>query len=209
MNYFETIVNEAAAMPWVDWVATLTGIVYVILAARSNIWCWFWGIISCGLWAYASFAYYQLYLDAILQLFYVGMGFAGIFQWKYGGKNKKELAVNRIEWHQHLYILAFGAVLAIAFGYFFDEYTPAAATYMDAFTTVFAVITTFLLVRRVLENWIYWVVIDTLYIYLYGSRGALLFAGLMIIYTLIAITAFFRWKKEYQGGDSQKKREFI
>lgn len=197
MSFLETILKEAGDMSWVDWTATLTGIVYIILAARSNVWCWFWGIISCGLWAYASFVFYQLYLDAILQLFYVGMGIVGIYQWKYGGEHKERLPVKRLEGKQHFYILGIGTILALLFGYFFDEYTPAAATYLDAFTTIFAIITTFLLVRRILENWLYWLIIDGLYVYLYASRAAFLFAVLMILYIIVASVAFFRWRKEY------------
>ena len=196
-NFFDTVIQQAIGLSIIDWIATITALIYVVLAARSNIWCWFWGIISCSLWAYASFVFYQLYLDAILQVFYVAMAIIGFYQWKYGGENKAKLAVTRLEIKQHLYILAFGAILAIGFGYFFDEYTPAAATYLDAFTTIFAMITTILLVRRVLENWIYWVVIDAIYVYLYASRGAFLFALLMILYTVIAANAFYKWRKEY------------
>lgn len=59
---------------WYEWLALGTGIVYVLLAARQQRSCWYWGIVSCLLWAYADVYYYLLYLDAILQLFYVGMG---------------------------------------------------------------------------------------------------------------------------------------
>lgn len=199
INFLESILEEAAAMSWIDWTATITAVLYVVLAARSNIWCWFWGIISCGLWAYASFAFYQLYLDALLQLFYVVMGFIGIYQWKYGGQGKVSLSITRMRWNQHLAVLGSGTALALAFGYFFDEYTPAAATYLDAFTTIFAVLTTFLLVQRILENWIYWVIIDATYVYLYASRGAILFSVLMVVYVIIAAAAYFRWKREYLG----------
>ena len=196
-NFFDTLIQQAGELPIIEWVATITALVYVVLAARSNIWCWFWGIISCSLWAYASFTFYQLYLDALLQVFYVIMGGIGIYQWKFGGENKAKLPVTRLKMTQHLYILISGTILALGFGYFFDEYTPAAATYLDAFTTIFAVITTILLVRRILENWIYWVLIDAVYVYLYASRGAFLFALLMVLYTVIAANAFYKWRKEH------------
>lgn len=219
---FERIITEAAALSWVDWVVTITALVYVVLAARQNIWAWAWGIVSCALWAYASFFFYHLWLDALLQLFYVAMGFLGWYQWRNGRiekeasiireagkegilddwqtdsaiKRKKALSITQLTWRENLLIVVGGSLAALSFGYFFDVYTPAAATYLDAFVTVFSVITTFMLVQKKLDNWAYWVVIDAASIYLFASRGAYLFAFIMIIYTLIAANAFLQWRKK-------------
>jgi len=195
----EAILAEAAALSWVDWVVAITALIYVVLAAREQAWCWFWGIISCSLWAYASFAFYDLYLDALLQLFYVAMGFIGLYQWKYGGQAGQGLPVSRLSARQHLYILAGGTVATLLFGYFFDEYTPAAATYWDAFTTVFSVIATLILVRKVLDNWAYWIVTDLVYVGLYFSRGAYLFSLVMLVYIVIAAFALVSWAKQYHS----------
>ncbi len=198
---FQEILAEAAALSWVDWVATFTAIIYVVLAARGNIWCWAWGIISCSLWAYASFVFYELYLDALLQLFYVAMGFVGIYEWKYGGRAQEGLPISRLSINQHLQIIGGGTLAALLFGYFFDAYTPAAATYWDAFTTVFSIIATFILVRKVLDNWAYWIVVDAAYAGLYFSRGAYLFTFLMVVYVVIASLALRAWWREYQLSD--------
>jgi len=194
-SFFSQIIAEAAALSWVDWAATITAIFYVVLAARENIGGWVWGIISCSLWAYASFAFYDLWLDALLQIFYVAMGFAGLYRWKFGNKDQETLRITRMWWVHHLHVVLIGGLMAFFFGYFFDEYTPAAATYLDAFTTVFSVITTFILVQKKLENWLYWIVVDATYAYLYFSRGAYLFALLMVAYTIIAAIAFFNWRQ--------------
>jgi nicotinamide mononucleotide transporter len=194
-SFFSQIIAEAAALSWVDWAVTITAIIYVVLAARENVWGWAWGIVSCALWAYASFAFYDLWLDALLQLFYVAMGFAGLYRWKFGNKHQEILPITRMWWVHHLHVVLIGGLMAFFFGYFFDEYTPAAATYLDAFTTVFSVITTFILVQKKLENWLYWVVVDATYAYLYFSRGAYLFALLMVAYTIIAAFAFFDWRR--------------
>ncbi|MCB0547696.1 MAG: nicotinamide mononucleotide transporter [Phaeodactylibacter sp.] len=195
----ETILGEAAALSWVDWVVTITALIYVVLAARGQVWCWFWGIISCSLWAYASFVFYDLYLDALLQLFYVAMAVVGLYQWKYGGQSGEGLSISKLSFRQHLYILAGGTVAALLFGYFFDTYTPAAATYWDAFTTVFSVIATLILVRKVLDNWAYWIITDLIYVGLYFSRGAYLFALVMVVYVVIASFALVSWSKEYRN----------
>lgn len=195
LKFAEEIGQQALALGWVDWTVTITALVYVFLAARQQISAWWWGIVSCGLWAYASFVFYQLYLDALLQLFYVGMGFAGLYQWRYG-KQGKLLPVSRMNQREQAIILVTGTALAIPFGYFFDNYTQAAATYWDAFTTIFAVLATILLVQKKLENWLYWVVIDAIYVGLYASRGAYLFSAVMVVYVVIAGRAFLSWRRE-------------
>ena len=213
---FTELIKEALALGWLDWVVTITALVYVVLAARQKIWAWAWGIVSCALWAYASFFFYHLWLDALLQIFYVVMGFVGIYKWMgkrgdremgewgngriegLGNEGIEELRVTRLTAKQNAWIILGGSILALLFGYFFDVYTPAAATYLDAFVTVFSIITTFLLVQKKLDNWAYWVIIDGASIYLFASRGAYLFAGIMIIYTLIAAQAFWQWRKDYR-----------
>jgi nicotinamide mononucleotide transporter len=199
MDYIELIKAEADALSWVDWTATITAIIYVVLAARENAWCWFWGIISCSLWAYASFALYGLYLDALLQLFYVGMSAVGLYKWKWAtnAAGQTEKPITRLSSRQHFIYLFSGTALALSFGYLFGAYTPAAATYWDAFTTVFSVLATFMLVNKRLDNWAYWVVIDLAYAGLYANRGAYLFALLMIAYTIIAAVAYYRWLNEW------------
>lgn len=195
LSILQTIIQEAATFGWIDWLVTVTALIYVVLAARNNVWCWFWGIISCSFWAYASFMFYDLWLDALLQVFYVVMGFIGIYQWKYSTERKEGLTIQTMTGLHHIPIISLGLVLSYLFGYFFATYTAAAATYLDAFTTVFSVISTFLLVKKILENWLYWVVIDIVYLYLYASRGAYLFSLIMVIYVIVAVQGYFTWKK--------------
>ncbi len=196
MSFFTQLLADLTALGWIDWVVTITALIYVVLAARANVWGWAFGIVSCALWAYASFVLYDLYLDAFLQLFYVVMGGWGIYSWLYGGKNGQERAITQLLPGTHVALLLLGAILTFLFGYLFQTYTEAAATYWDAGTTMFSIIATFLLVRKHRENWLYWIIIDLCYAGLYYSRGALLFAVLMIIYTIIAWRAWIYWGKE-------------
>ena len=79
------------------------------------------------------------------------------------------------------------------------NYTSADFAYLDTFTTVFAVFATYMLAKKVLENWIYWVVIDTVSIYIYIQKGFYLTAVLFAIYTVLACVAYIQWKKEYKN----------
>ncbi len=200
MNHsvWNSIIEAILALQWTEAGAVVFGLIYVILAARKNYWCWYFGIVSCALWAYATFAYYQLYFDAILNIFYVIMGFWGLYQWKFGNDHQIEKPISSLGWNQNLKYIILGVLIALPFGYFFAAYTQAASTYLDSVTTVFAIVATFLTVYKILENWLYWIVVDILYVYLYITREAWLFALIFIIYIIIAIDGYISWRREYQ-----------
>ncbi len=196
------IIEQLQQLHWSEAGAVGFGIIYVILAARESVWCWVWGILSCLLWAWAAFSLYDLYVDAMLQWFYVGVSFVGIWQWLRGGAQAKVLKISRMRMQDHLLIISVGLVLTAIIGYFFDQYTQAAATYLDSFTTVFSIFATFMVIRKHLENWLYWIVIDGVYIFLYGKRGSVLFTALFVVYLIIAVVGWFEWKRKYEGqGD--------
>lgn len=202
---FQQFIQDLQLLGLIDWVVTLTALIYVILSARNNPLCWIFGIISCALWAYASYVYYDLYADALLQVFYVVMAFVGLYNWQNGNKvnngasenepsENSTLAINRASTQQHIIFIVIGIVSGLFIGYAFS-YTTAASTYYDALTTTFSIIATIMLVRRNIENWLYWIIIDLAYAGLYYSRGAILFAGLMIVYTVIAFFAYRHWQR--------------
>lgn len=199
MDIFAQAFEQARSFSWIDWTATITAIIYVVLAARENIWCWFWGIISCSLWAYASFVFYHLWMDALLQIFYIVMAFVGIYQWKSSQHNESVKLTTHLSLREHLFYWAFIIPATFLFGYFFANYTSAAATYADAFTTILSVAATIILVQKKLETWLYWILADSLYVWLYGRQGAYLFAILMVIYVVIATDGYFRWRRQMKN----------
>src|SRR5690606_23783949 len=85
-------------------------------------------------------------------------------------------------------------------GWLLTRYTGAAWPYLDSFTTWGSVLTTFLVVKKVLENWLYWIVIDSLSIYLYIDRGLYLTAGLFAAYLVIVVFGYFSWLNLYRAN---------
>ena len=135
----------------------------------------------------------QLYLETGLQIFYLFMAGYGYSQWK---KPKKELSIKSWSIIFHLKLIFIGIVVSIAFGKLAETYTNAALPLIDAFTTIFSLFATFMVTRKILENWIYWIVIDAVSIYLYYSRDLHLTAALFATYTIIAVFGYLSWKKE-------------
>ncbi|TAK37205.1 MAG: nicotinamide riboside transporter PnuC [Saprospiraceae bacterium] len=202
-HFLSLIAEQIQTQTWLDGAITVTALIYVWLAAKEKVWCWAWGIVSCSLWAWADFARYNLWVDGILQIFYVGMGAWGLYAWRFGGAGKKELSIRRLPWSSHLRILAAGAVLTLLLGLVFDRYTPTSLPYPDAFITAFSILSTFLTVRKVLENWLYWIAIDALAILLFAARDAVLIAFVMAVYAIIAIFGFITWRRRFAAQSEQ------
>jgi len=197
-----SIQTTAANLHWTEIGAVVFAIAYLILTARESVWCWFWGILSCTLWAYAAFFLYDLYVDALLQIFYIIISFLGLYQWLYGSSEKKALPITWLSRREHFGVIIVGLLATLFVGYSFSEYTSAAATYWDAFTTVFSIMITFMVIQKKIDNWLYWLVIDTVYVFLYWSRGGYLFALLFVAYLVIVVLGFFQWR----GQLAEEKR---
>ena len=95
-----------------------------------------------------------------------------------------------------------GAVLICSgiCGYLLSQNTSAAWPYVDSFTTFGAVVTTWMVTRKVLENWLYWLVVDAISIPLYLDRGLLLTAGLFAVYLVIVVFGYISWRQRYTGS---------
>jgi nicotinamide mononucleotide transporter len=190
------LLQQILAAGPLDWLAMLTSLTYVVLAARSNNWCWLFAAISTAVWAYQSYFEYNLVSDALLQVFYFIMAGVGLWRWQRSDQEGAVVPVVRMTVQEHALTIGGGLAGGLALGYFFSATMTAAATYPDAITTVFSIITTFLLVGRRLENWLYWVVIDIAYVWIYLSTGAALFGLMMVINVGVAVYGFSSWRKE-------------
>jgi len=171
--------------------AVFFSILYVILAVKESIWCWSAAAISVILYIYICYTA-QLYPETGLQVFYLLMAFYGYHQWN---KNDSTLKVQQWTTTKHLLILLLGASLTFLIGFYFTIYTNAAMPIVDSFTTVFSVFATYMVTKKVLGNWLYWIVIDIVSVYLYFSRDLHLTSLLFIMYTVIAIFGYFSWLK--------------
>lgn len=172
--------------------AVMFSIIYVILATKQNIWCWAFAAISVTLYTYICLNA-RLFAEAILQVFYLFMAAYGYYNWN---KSNSELEVKEWSISKHLLIILFGAIIVFFVGFYFSTYTNAKMPIVDSFTTIFSIIATYMITKKVLENWLYWIVIDIVSIYLYFSRDLHLTSLLFILYTIIAIFGYFAWLKK-------------
>jgi nicotinamide mononucleotide transporter len=121
-------------------------------------------------------------MEASLQIFYIFMGVYGWSQWK---SKQPEFVVNNWSSLSHFKAISLILLLTLSSGYLLDKHTEAALPFLDALTTWGAIIATYMVAKKLIENWIYWFVIDSISIFLFISRDlhltALLFAGYLVI----------------------------
>lgn len=169
---------------------------YLLLAARQNLWCWLCALISSLIYMYLMWQA-QLFMEIALNGFYAVMAIVGWQQWVRGGADHHGVNIISFRWWQHLVCLVVALVLAYANGLLMQRYTSAAWPFVDSFITWGSVLTTLLVVRKVLENWLYWVVLDGIAAAVYVDRGLYLTAALFMAYVVIVIFGYFRWRSQY------------
>ncbi len=175
----------------VEIISVVFGLLFLLLLMRENIWCWAFGIASSALSVYLFIAA-KLYSESILYAFYVIIGFYGWITWKRGGT---ELPV--IEWKR--WKLAIAGAIGIggsaALAWFFSTFTDANNPYLDASTTSFSFVASFLEAHKVLSTWWFWIAINGTSIYLYLLRDLQIYSGLMVVYFVLSIAGYLQWKK--------------
>jgi nicotinamide mononucleotide transporter len=164
---------------------------YLLLAIRQSLWCWPAALVSVAL-AMAVFFNARLYMESLLQVFYFGMAVYGWLQWDHGGAAHMGVAVHWWRPVTHVVTIALVLLSSVCCGWLMSH-TDAAFPYIDSFTTVAAIVTTFMVARKVMENWIYWFVIDSVLVFVYAARGLDWYAGLYAFYLVLIVIGFRSW----------------
>jgi len=189
------ILHELRSLSVAEIVAVASALAYLLLAIRRNIWCWFFAAVSTTIYV-VLFIQAKLYMESLLNIFYLAMAVYGWYAWRYGGGRKaEELPIT--SWPLSVHAAALLVILAASAttGWILDTYTDAAFPYADSATTIAAIWTTFLVARKVLENWWYWLVIDSISIYLYWSRDLPLTALLFVLYVALIPVGLAAWRR--------------
>lgn len=190
------IVQALELTSWWEVPAVVLAILYLVLAARENIWCWAAAFASTAIYIYVFFDV-NLFLESALQIYYLGMAVYGWDQWRRPSAQSSTLPISTWSLKTHSVVIAATGAIVVTSGFLLRANTAAALPYVDAFTTWYAVVTTYMVTKKILENWLYWFVIDSVSIYLYLSRELYLTALLFVAYLVIVVFGYLKWKKEY------------
>jgi nicotinamide mononucleotide transporter len=174
--------------------ATVCGVAYAVLAARRNRLCWIFGAVSSALVALLSWLG-DLPMQAALQVFFVGMAVYGWVSWS-RSLSQGELPVGTwpLRWH----LLSAAGIIGLSFAsaYLLARSTDAAWPLLDSLTTWFSLLATWLAARAKLENWIYWIAIDGVMVFLFYVTQNPILAILNVLFIGIASAGFIAWRRK-------------
>ena len=172
----------------IELIAVVFSIAYTVLITYENILCWPAALFSSILFIYLCYQK-KLLAETTLHIFYFAMGIYGWITWGMAST----FEVHSYGFKVNLFLVGIGLLLTLITGLLLKKYTPAKLPFVDSFTTVFSFIATFMMIHMVLENWLYWIVIDSVSIFLYAKRGLFLAAALYFVYTMLAINGYINW----------------
>ena len=185
---------------WFEIVAAILAIAYLILAMLQDIRCWVAWIISSLMYFFVMYSA-NLYMEALLQIFYIFIGLYGLYQWRFKADKKDALKITTWSVKNHLIVIGALFFLTSLSGYVLMIYTAAASPFIDAFTTWGAIAASYLVAKKILENWFYWFVIDFVSVFLFISRELYPTALLFVVYLVLVVFGYSAWRKSWQLAD--------
>jgi nicotinamide mononucleotide transporter len=178
----------------IEIIGTIAGLIFLYLEIKQNKWLWPVGLITSVMYIYVFFVA-KLYADMSLQFYYVFISIYGWIVWSKGG-SQKELPVTRLS--KELFLILFGASMLIyaVISYILVAYTDGSIPYWDAFTTALSIVATWMLARKILEQWLVWVIVNAVSLGLYIYKGLYPTSVLFFFYTVLALVGYVQWKKD-------------
>ena len=184
---------------WIELFGTVSGLIYIIFSYRHSVWLWPIGIATSA--AYIIVFYdTALYADMLLQVYYLFVSVYGWLHWVLGKQVTKathELKISRLKPYQwFVCIIVTGALtlLYLPFGKYFNAAFPL----IDGFITAGSIVATWMLTRKIVEQWIFWVILDATSVILMIAKDKYPTAILMSVYTILAAAGYFKWLKDYK-----------
>lgn len=197
MSLWEKTLEQLTALfSSIEIYAVILGIIAVGLVVVRNVWNFPFGIVMVILYGWIFFEA-KLYSDMLLQGIFLVMQVQGWWSWMGGEKAEDDLIkVRTLTRGQWLWSAGAQVGGTLLLGGLMQRFTDAALPFLDAFTAVMSVIGQWWLNKRYLENWIFWIIVDVLYLYIYPSRGLYATAFLYLIFLGMAISGYWAWRKK-------------
>lgn len=181
--------------------ASLISFIYIYLSIKASIYLWPIGLISSLLYIYVYYEA-QFYADMGLQFYYAGISIYGWFYWK---KNEQknaessELRIHKIQRATTLKLVFITILLFAIIAFILTNFTDSPIPFWDALTTAISITATWMLAKKIIENWIFWIIADFISIILYLNKELYFTAILFIAYTILAFAGYAQWKKSLEA----------
>jgi nicotinamide mononucleotide transporter len=176
--------------------AAIFGLLSVYYTVREHVWCWPTGLVNVVLYVVVFFEA-KLYADTLLQVIYIGLQLYGWYQWLYGGPAKTELHISRSSGGSLVLLLGLAAAVTLGMGYSLDRYTDAALPYWDSAITALSLVAQWLVAKKRLENWVFWIAVDVLGIGVYFAKGLYPTTVLYVVFLVMASLGLRAWQRTW------------
>jgi nicotinamide mononucleotide transporter len=179
---------------WIEILAVVLSVAYILLAIRQSISCWAAAFVSSCLFVWVFFGA-RLYMDSLLNAFYAAMAVYGFWQWR---RRADGAAPSISRWPASRNAAAAAAILGLSLvsAYFLRRFTPAVSPFVDSMVTWSSVFATFLVARKVYENWHWWLLIDAVSLCLFFTRGLYLTVLLFALYLALSVIGMREWRRD-------------
>jgi nicotinamide mononucleotide transporter len=179
---------------WIEIFAAALAVAYLLLAIGQRLSCWVAAFVSSCLYVWVLYGAH-LYMESVLNGFYAAMAVYGFWQWQHGPAGAA-LSVSRWPIERHAIALFAITALSAISGYFLRRFTPAASPFLDSMVTWSSVFATYLVARKVYENWHWWLVIDAVSLCLYFTRRLYVTMILFALYLILIGIGMREWRRD-------------
>lgn len=194
------IINAIAQTSYLEWAAIATTTLCIILAGRNNVHTWWTGIVACILYGVLFFEQ-KLYADVTLQVFFVATSLYGWFYWGVNDLVQERSTPPDYASKKYMLVsLGVGVVGALVYGWLLHTFTDAWAPFIDSGVLTGSIVAQFLLMRRNVQTWPMWIVVNTLSVPLYFSRELYVTSLMYGVFWINAVWSWYNWRNLASKG---------
>jgi len=193
-------------MNWTEFLGFVTGAVCVWLQVKENVWNWPAGIAN-NIFYVVVFWRSGLYADSLLQWFYISISIYGWWNWLHGGTARSKLTISRTSRLGMLIYVGLTASGTVLLYELLRRYTNSTVPLWDGLTTAMSFTAQYMLTRKLIENWWWWIAVDVIYIGLYTYKRLFLTSVLYAIFMGMCIVGLRQWRQRMSHSETQVRQE--
>lgn len=178
---------------YIEVLGALTGFIYLYFSIRRVIWLWPLGIITSAFYVYIFFES-KFYADMGLQVYYFFISFYGWYKWVHSKNTDGKIIIRKAGIRKIVIYLLYTLIFTILISVFLIHFTDSPLPVWDAFTTAGSIVATWMLAQKILENWLFWIIIDLISMGLYIYKGLYPTVLLFFVYSVMAVVGYIKWK---------------
>jgi len=182
---------------YIEVIAASLGMVAIYLQIKQKVWYWPVSIVLVSLYIIV-YIEAKLYADMSLQVYYLLISFYGWYHWTFGKRDAPggKLPVTFVSRKLAILLLTASIVFFIIISGILIRYTDSDLPYWDAFTTALSFVATWMLAKKIIENWLVWIVVDAVSVGIYIYKGLYPTVILFIVLTILAVVGYMAWKRD-------------